>query len=42
MDDVLKHALIVKEGDVLFKGDDTPFEVMKKNTISEQPASTIQ
>ncbi len=41
MDEVLSHALILKEGEVLFKEDTAPFEIMDKKVI-DQPHSTIQ
>ena len=41
MDEVLSHALILKEGEVLFKEDAAPFEIMDKKVI-DQPHSTIQ
>lgn len=40
MDEVLSHALILGEGDPLFKGDDIPFEVMP-NEIKQGAGSSV-
>jgi len=41
MDEVLPHALILNEGDTLFKENDMPFDIMKKDVDLEQPSALI-
>jgi ATP-dependent Lon protease len=41
MDEVLPHSLILNEGDTLFKENDMPFDIMKKEVDLEQPSVLI-
>lgn len=41
MDEVLNHALIIDEGDILFKGDDIPFEMISEDTDQDQRPALI-
>ena len=41
MDEVLPHSLILNEGDRLFKENDMPFDMMKKDVDLEQPSALI-
>ena len=41
MDEVLPHSLILNEGDTLFKENDMPFDIMKKEVDLEQPSALI-
>jgi ATP-dependent Lon protease len=41
MDEVLPHALILEEGDTLFKEHDMPFEMMAKDTDQDQRSALI-
>jgi ATP-dependent Lon protease len=41
MDEVLPHALILNQGDTLFKENDLPFDMMKKDVDLEQPPALI-
>jgi len=41
MDDVLSHALIVNEGDILFKKDDISFEMIPEPKNIEQGTAII-
>jgi ATP-dependent Lon protease len=41
MDEVLNHALILDEGDTLFKGDDISFEMISKETDQDQRPALI-
>ena len=41
MDEVLPHSLILNEGDTLFKKNDMPFDLMKKDVDLEQPSALI-
>jgi ATP-dependent Lon protease len=41
MDEVLPHSLILNEGDTLFKENDMPFDIMKKDVDLEQPSALI-
>ena len=41
MDEVLNHALILDEGDTLFKGDDISFEMIPKEGDQDQRPALI-
>lgn len=41
MDEVLPHSLILNEGETLFKENDMPFDIMKKEVDLEQPSVLI-
>ena len=41
MDEVLPHALILEEGDALFKGHDIPFDMMTKDMDPDQRSALI-
>ncbi|MBW2247368.1 MAG: endopeptidase La [Deltaproteobacteria bacterium] len=41
MDEVLPHSLILNEGDTLFKENDIPFDIMKKEVDLKQPSALI-
>jgi len=41
MDEVLPHSLILNEGDKLFKENDMPFDIMKKEVDLKQPSALI-
>ncbi len=41
MDEVLPHSLILNEGDILFKENDMPFDIMKKEIDPEQRSALI-
>jgi len=41
MDEVLPHALILEEGDTLFKGHDIPFDMMTKDIDPDQRSALI-
>jgi ATP-dependent Lon protease len=41
MDEVLPHSLILNEGDMIFKKNDMPFDMMKKEVDLEQPSALI-
>jgi ATP-dependent Lon protease len=41
MDEVLPHSLILNEGDTLFKENDMPFDIMKKEVDHNQPSALI-
>jgi ATP-dependent Lon protease len=41
MDEVLNHALILDEGDTLFKEDDIPFEMISKEADKDQRPALI-
>jgi len=41
MDEVLPHSLIFNEGDTLFKENDMPFDIMKKEIDLEQRSALI-
>jgi ATP-dependent Lon protease len=41
MDEVLPHALILEEGDALFKGQDIPFDMMTEDIDPDQRSALI-
>jgi hypothetical protein len=41
MDEVLPHALILDEGDSLFKKHDMAFDILPKDTDQDQPTHLI-
>jgi len=41
MDEVLPHSLILNEGDILFRKNDMPFDMMQKEIDLDQPSALI-